>query len=817
MKTRHLLFCLLLFLNIPSVLPQHRIFTRKDVTHGLSDNQVQHILQLHDGRMAITTKGNINIYDGNSFRYIHYDENCEYELEDYEGAYHVYEDSSSRLWVKDYRRLRCFDLRHTRYISNIDSLFRTFHAKESVKDLFVDSNGEVWLVTRRHIRNEKGDVCIEKQTDSGILQDVDISADGIVLFYSNGEAWHHSFRKGRPSHSISAYDKNKAGLTAATSLVVKAEDGSFYQLRCGKESALLKYSDCLSECTELLRTDYVLHTLAVSPDQSIYITSPEGIWHISPSGDKKELIDSLSAEQHTRISAKRLNTIFFDSQGGTWLGTYNSGLLYSHPDRFRFFSVRSSASQEMDRLGLPTKKEVHLHAKYGREHYTDVLRDRRGWIWAGTVDGLLLFRNDKEAPQKFYAEDGLSNNYVHSIAEDYHGNLWIGTSAGITKVNIRGNSKAAVMFEQFGHNDGCLNGEYSDGKALMLPDSTMFMAGTEGWTTWHPDSVNATSSYFKPQLVGISVNGRTLKVGENLMPEAENFMRHFDFDTDENSIVFDISPLNYSQPSHTIFAYKLSDGNEASWHIIRYNDHHTIQLLPGGILRLPFLYLHPGNYELQVKAAMSTDISTAPALRLTFTIRTPWWQTKWAYILYAATGICLLLSGFFIYNRITRIRLRRKYKEELLLLRIKGLIEQCNEYEQRINDRHSEKNQAETSDQEPETLLMSTPEYEFVDKAISLVKQNLDTPGYGVEQLSRDLCMERTGLYKKMTQLLDQSPSVFIRSIRIQRAAELLRSGTMSVADVAAQSGFSSSSYMSKCFIGEFGCTPSEYIARFSK
>lgn len=239
--------------------------------------------------------------------------------------------------------------------------------------------------------------------------------------------------------------------------------------------------------------------------------------------------------------------------------------------------------------------------------------------------------------------------------------------------------------------------------------------------------------------------------------------------------------------------------------------------MPGGILRLPFLYLHPGNYELQVKAAMSTDISTAPALRLTFTIRTPWWQTKWAYILYAATGICLLLSGFFIYNRITRIRLRRKYKEELLLLRIKGLIEQCNEYEQRINDRHSEKNQAETSDQEPETLLMSTPEYEFVDKAISLVKQNLDTPGYGVEQLSRDLCMERTGLYKKMTQLLDQSPSVFIRSIRIQRAAELLRSGTMSVADVAAQSGFSSSSYMSKCFIGEFGCTPSEYIARFSK
>lgn len=46
--------------------------------------------------------------------------------------------------------------------------------------------------------------------------------------------------------------------------------------------------------------------------------------------------------------------------------------------------------------------------------------------------------------------------------------------------------------------------------------------------------------------------------------------------------------------------------------------------------------------------------------------------------------------------------------------------------------------------------------------------------GYSVEQLSRDLCMERTGLYRKLVNLLDQSPSLFIRNIRLQRAAQLL-------------------------------------------
>ena len=44
-------------------------FTRIDASDGLSDNSVQHILQLPDGRLAVTTAGNINLYDGSQFKY----------------------------------------------------------------------------------------------------------------------------------------------------------------------------------------------------------------------------------------------------------------------------------------------------------------------------------------------------------------------------------------------------------------------------------------------------------------------------------------------------------------------------------------------------------------------------------------------------------------------------------------------------------------------------------------------------------------------------------------------------------------------------
>ena len=89
--------------------------------------------------------------------------------------------------------------------------------------------------------------------------------------------------------------------------------------------------------------------------------------------------------------------------------------------------------------------------------------------------------------------------------------------------------------------------------------------------------------------------------------------------------------------------------------------------------------------------------------------------------------------------------------------------------------------------------------------------------GYSVEQLSRDLCMERTGLYRKLVNLLDQSPSLFIRNIRLQRAAQLLTENELSIAEIAERTGFSSSSYLSKCFQEMYGCRPSEYAEKMQK
>ena len=65
--------------------------------------------------------------------------------------------------------------------------------------------------------------------------------------------------------------------------------------------------------------------------------------------------------------------------------------------------------------------------------------------------------------------------------------------------------------------------------------------------------------------------------------------------------------------------------------------------------------------------------------------------------------------------------------------------------------------------------------------------------------------------------MLDQSPSLFIRNIRLQRAAQLITEGKLSITEIAEHTDFSSSSYLSKCFQEMYGCRPSEYAEKAKK
>ena len=99
----------------------------------------------------------------------------------------------------------------------------------------------------------------------------------------------------------------------------------------------------------------------------------------------------------------------------------------------------------------------------------------------------------------------------------------------------------------------------------------------------------------------------------------------------------------------------------------------------------------------------------------------------------------------------------------------------------------------------------------FLNKVLAAVQDNLSDSEFDVERLGRAVGLSRSQLHRKVRALTNQPPTLMIRSIRLERAAELLRQRTGSVAEIAYIVGFSSQAYFAKCFREQFGCSPREY------
>ncbi len=110
-----------------------------------------------------------------------------------------------------------------------------------------------------------------------------------------------------------------------------------------------------------------------------------------------------------------------------------------------------------------------------------------------------------------------------------------------------------------------------------------------------------------------------------------------------------------------------------------------------------------------------------------------------------------------------------------------------------------------------EGLTTNPLDRDLLERAVNCVNQNLSNTDYTVEKFSAGMHMDRTGLYRKLMALTGQSPRDFIKTIRLNRAAELLTHPNAIVGQVAEEVGFASVSYFSKSFQEKFGVSPSQY------
>lgn len=110
--------------------------------------------------------------------------------------------------------------------------------------------------------------------------------------------------------------------------------------------------------------------------------------------------------------------------------------------------------------------------------------------------------------------------------------------------------------------------------------------------------------------------------------------------------------------------------------------------------------------------------------------------------------------------------------------------------------------------------ISNSMENDFLDKIFNLIEDNMSNDNYWVDNLSYDMNVSRSTLFRKLKNLTGQAPQAFMKKIRLERALHLLEMGQLRIAEVAYQVGFSDPNYFSKCFRKLFGKSPSSFMAR---
>lgn len=102
----------------------------------------------------------------------------------------------------------------------------------------------------------------------------------------------------------------------------------------------------------------------------------------------------------------------------------------------------------------------------------------------------------------------------------------------------------------------------------------------------------------------------------------------------------------------------------------------------------------------------------------------------------------------------------------------------------------------------------------FLTKLTALLEENISNGDLSVDDVARLMGMSRSVYFKKIKALTGIGPNDYFKSLRLQRAAELLDAGELSITEISYRIGITDSHYFSKCFKQKFGVTPTEYRNR---
>ncbi|GAB4025511.1 sensor histidine kinase [Spirosoma gilvum] len=339
---------------------------------------------------------------------------------------------------------------------------------------------------------------------------------------------------------------------------------------------------------------------------------------------------------YSGLSSVVINVLHEDKKGRIWIGTSGGGLNSYDPATGKFM--------------------VYSEPMNGFSQIMAIHEAPNGTLWVGDYfHGLFSFNADKRIFNHYTTAQGLSHNSVMGIVSDGDGSLWLSTFNGLSRFD-----PATNRFRTYSSAHG-LQGLVFRYPPFRSSAGDVFFPGDHGISTLAPNQLFDDPHPPKVVLTDVAIFNQKAAIGPDAPLLADvSIADKITLAHDQNELTFSFAALHYNRSPECRYAFKL-EPYDTEW------------VQAGTTRQARYTALKPGSYTFRVKAANADGVWNEKGTRISIVILPPWWQTWWAYLLYAVfIGGSI---GTFIQYRSSALRRENRVLEEKVADRTNQLQE----------------------------------------------------------------------------------------------------------------------------------------------
>ena len=525
----------------------------------------------------------------------------------------ILRDSSGNLWVGTDNGLAKYNEQTENFATYKNKIYdKTSLVNDEVFSIQEDESGLIWVGTyagismfdpNTNIEHYKKDPFDENSISDNSIHGIYEDKDGLLWVGTNSKGVNVINRKNYNVKHLNKTSKDYPISDDNINDVVGIDNKIFIATKNG-----------LNEVDKDLKTINIYNTedgICNNNITALFADSKKNVWIGTANGisvlntNTNEIIDITDILTNHNIEDQYIKVIYEDSKGNYWVGCFiDGGIVKIDPNKR---TIENYRNKKEDKTSISSN------------NIRSIVEDKNGNLYIGTSYGLNKLNESNNTFERYLEKDGLSNNTVYGLLVDDNNNLWASTNLGISKLDTN-----TMTFETFNIIDGFQGNEFNGRAYYKNKSGELFFGGINGLNIFRPNDINR--SRYVPTVIfdEFKVNGKVYKDINNQ-----------EFKYNENTINISVFISNYKNTKNIQYMYKL-EGVSDSWDISRSNN-------------INYSDLAPGTYTLKIKArSYSGKVSDESAVK--FIIKPPIWKSKAAILIY------LIIIIIVIYRTINSVK-----------------------------------------------------------------------------------------------------------------------------------------------------------------